>query len=210
MRTARMLLRIPGNWVSDVSQRCNASIKVMKCVPWEKDTGRSLVRIETPSGMDERTLMENIKAVSPKCQVNLVSSGPGSHIAAVTNSACAVCGALNEANCFLDTAVSQPDGRIAWTVIAPSSSNISDLLDRLRKAGCEVEMSALRDQTGDSVLTYHQEKIVRMAYDFGYYDIPRRMNLDGFADRVGISKSTIAVILRRAEKKLIADHIDRP
>ncbi|HUL39701.1 MAG TPA: helix-turn-helix domain-containing protein [Methanomassiliicoccales archaeon] len=209
MRIARLLLHIPGNWVSDVSRKCNASIRVMKCVPWEKDRGRSIVRIETKMNMDGESLMDSIRSVSPRCKINLVSSDKGTHIAAVTNSACVVCGALSETNCFLDNAISQPDGRVAWTVIAPSSKNLSNLVEKLQEVGCEVEMTALRNRSEESVLTYHQETIVRMAYDLGYYDIPRRMNLDEFSARVGISKSTLAVILRRAERKLIADHIDR-
>ncbi len=210
MRCAKLLLRIPGNWVSEVSARCNASIKVMKCVPWEDGTGRSLVRIETPADLDGETLARSIKDVNPACQISLSSAGPGAHIAAVTNNACAVCGVLNEANCFLDSAVSQPDGRVAWSIIAPSSKNLSDLVERLRKLNVEVEVMGTKEQDDESLLTYHQEKILRIAFDLGYYDIPRRINLDEFSAKLDLSKSTLDVILRRAERKLIGDHIDAP
>jgi predicted DNA binding protein len=196
--------------VSEVSQKCHASVRVLKCVPWEGETGRSLVKIEAPMDVDEQTLLRSIREVDPGCIVNLTSAGPGTHIAAVTNNACVVCGVLNEANCFLDSAVSQPDGKVTWTVIAPASENISDLVERLRKAGCEVEVTAMRDRNEDRLLTYHQEKILRIAYDLGYYDIPKGINLDDFAAKVAISKSTLDVILRRAEKKLIGEHIGRP
>ena len=210
MKAVRLLLRIPGNWVSEVSQKCHASVKVMKCVPWAGETGRSLVKIEAADDVDEDELIKSIKDVDPGCTVNLTSVGPGMHIATVTNHACVVCGALNEADCFLDSAISQPDGRVAWTVIGPSADNISSLVERLRKAGCEVEVTALRDRSEDRVLTYHQEKVLRIAYELGYYDIPRMINLDEFAAKVGISKSTLAVILRRAERRLIAGHIEGP
>jgi predicted DNA binding protein len=210
MRAARLLLRIPGNWVSEVSQKCHASIKIMKCVPWAGEVGRSLVKIEAPEDVDKGALIKVIKDVDPGCEVSLTSTGPGKHIASVTNHACVVCGLLNEADCFLDSAVSQPDGRVVWTVIGPSADNIGDLVDRLRKAGCEVEVAALRDKSDDRLLTYHQEKVLRIAFELGYYDIPRATNLEDFAAKVGISKSTLDVILRRAERRLIAQHINNP
>lgn len=210
MRCAKLLLKIPGNWISEVSVKCNASIKVLKCVPSRDNTGRSLLKIESASEMNDEELMEQIRGISPTCQVNLSSAGPGKHIAAVTNTACAICGVLNEADCFLDSAVSQQDGRVVWKVIAPRSENISNLVNRLKGLGCEVEVIGLHDEDEACLLTYHQEKMLRIAYDLGYYDIPRGCNLDELASRAGISKSTLDIILRRAEKKLIAHHIGRP
>jgi predicted DNA binding protein len=210
MRAARLLLRIPGNWVSEVSQKCHASVKVMKCVPWAGETGRSLVKIEALDGVDHDELVRTIKDVDPGCDVNITSTGPGTHIATVTNHACDVCGLLNESDCFLDSAVSQSDGKVAWTVIGPTAENISSLVERLRRAGCEVEVTALREKSEDRVLTFHQEKVLRIAYELGYYDIPRATNLEDFAAKVGVSKSTLDLILRRAERRLIAEHINTP
>ncbi len=210
MRAARLLMKIPGNWVSEVSRKCHASVKVMKCVPWAEETGRSLVKIEAPDDVSHEELVRSIKDVDPGCNVNITSTGPGAHIATVTNHTCVVCGALNESDCFLDSAVSQPDGKVAWTVIGPSAENISSLVERLKKAGCEVEVTALRQKSEDRVLTYHQEKVLRIAYELGYYDIPRATNLEDFAAKVGISKSTLDLILRRAERRLVAEHINAP
>ena len=209
MRTAKLLLRIPGNWIGELSVRCNASVKVLQCVPADRTTGRSLLRIETLDGMADQDLEEALKAISPDCRVDLATLGPGKHIASVTNNACLICNLLNEADCFLDSAASQPDGKMAWTVIAPRSDNIGRLIARLREMGCEVEMLNLRDQEEDGPLTFHQEKVLRAAYDMGYYDIPRSITLADLSDKLGIARSTIDVVLRRAERRLIGKHIGR-
>ncbi|NLI73792.1 MAG: hypothetical protein GX369_03350 [Euryarchaeota archaeon] len=209
MRTAKLLLKIPGNWFGELSVRCNASIKVLQCIPSNRTTGRSLLRIDVLEEPTDQNIEDVINAISPDCHVNLATLGPGKHIASVTNNACLICNLLNEAGCFLDSAVSQPDGRVAWTVIAPRSNNIGQLIDMLREMGCEVEMLNLRDQEEDGPLTYHQEKVLRTAYDMGYYDIPRSATLADLSKKLGIARSTIDVVLRRAERRLVSKHIGR-
>jgi predicted DNA binding protein len=98
---------------------------------------------------------------------------------------------------------------VAWTVIAPRSDNIGRLIARLKEMGCEVEMLGLRDQEEDGPLTYHQEKVLRTAYDLGYYDIPRTATLADLSNKLGMARSTIDVVLRRAERRLISKHIGR-
>ncbi|NLK25693.1 MAG: hypothetical protein GX307_03835 [Euryarchaeota archaeon] len=210
MRSATLLLRIPGNWIGELSAKCNASVRVLKCVPSNHTTGRSLLRIELPDNMAGHLLADQIKELGPDCHIDLTTIGPGKHVASVTNNACLICNALNEANCFLDSATSQPDGRVNWCVIAPRTNNISALVDRLKELGCEVEITSLRDQEDDGPLTFHQEKVLRTAYDMGYYDIPRTINLGDLSDKLGIARSTLNVILRRAEKRLVGQHIGRP
>ena len=73
-----------------------------------------------------------------------------------------------------------------------------------------MEITSLRDQEDDGPLTFHQEKVLRTAYDMGYYDIPRTINLGDLSDKLGIARSTLNVILRRAEKRLVGQHIGRP
>jgi len=70
-------------------------------------------------------------------------------------------------------------------------------------------MLGLRDQEEDGPLTYHQEKVLRTAYDLGYYDIPRTATLADLSNKLGMARSTIDVVLRRAERRLISKHIGR-
>ncbi len=67
----------------------------------------------------------------------------------------------------------------------------------------------MHEQDRESRLTDRQEEVVRMACDLGYYDIPRRTDLNELAKRLGIGKSTLDVILRRAEGKLVRCHLTR-
>ncbi len=55
----------------------------------------------------------------------------------------------------------------------------------------------------DYMLTPRQEEVLIKAFITGYYDYPRRMKLDEIARSMGISVSTLAEHMRRAEKKLV-------
>jgi predicted DNA binding protein len=209
MRHASLVLRIPHNWISEVTSKCQASIKVLRCVPADGKSGRSLLKIDAPAEMDEAAILNRIMEASPSCEVSLTKTGPGEHLALVRNDACMLCSAVMEAGCFLDTASSRGDGRVVWNIIGPSSQAINSLVNKLKDLGCEVEVSGIRDQKGLSPLTYHQERAVRIAYDLGYYDIPRKITLDDLASKLGITKATLDIILRRAERKLISRHTGR-
>jgi len=112
-----------------------------------------------------------------------------------------------ETGCFLDSAVSQSDGRILWKLIAPDSKAINLLVKKIEELGCEVTVKQLSDRRLKSDLTISQERVLRLAYNLGYYEIPRLITLDTLAARLGISKSTLDVMLRRAERKILGKRL---
>jgi len=56
------------------------------------------------------------------------------------------------------------------------------------------------------LLTAQQERTLRAALDSGYYSIPRRIEVRALAKRLGLSTSTAAEHLRKAESKVIGDY----
>ena len=54
-------------------------------------------------------------------------------------------------------------------------------------------------------LTNKQFNILRESYYSGYYDIPRRINSEELANKLGIANSTFVTTLRRAEKRIMSD-----
>lgn len=57
-------------------------------------------------------------------------------------------------------------------------------------------------------LTPRQEEILTIAYDEGYYRYPRRSSLKDIARKRGLSVSTVAETLRKAECKLIRRYVE--
>jgi predicted DNA binding protein len=53
------------------------------------------------------------------------------------------------------------------------------------------------------LLSEKQLKIFKMACDYGYYEMPKKVTVEQMAERSGISPSTLAEHLRKAETKLL-------
>ncbi|NOZ88546.1 MAG: hypothetical protein GXO15_01330, partial [Crenarchaeota archaeon] len=78
----------------------------------------------------------------------------------------------------------------------------SNMLEHLEKMGCTIVDSRPLDEM-DYMLTQKQELAIVYAYLSGYYNFPRKVSLKSLAERLGLSVSTLAEFLRRAEAKVI-------
>jgi hypothetical protein len=56
-------------------------------------------------------------------------------------------------------------------------------------------------------LTDRQHEALRIAYELGYFDIPRKASLDDVAAELGISPSSVSERLRRAQTQLIEETV---
>jgi len=207
VRSATMLVKIPGNWIGDLCTTCDLSVKVLKCVPMNGKGGMSLLQIDSPEDLTGTALSERIRALEPRCDVNLTPAGPGRFVGTAQTSTCLVCKLLADHGCFLDSASSKSDGLLRWNVIAPNAEALKGLVDKIKALGCSIELKRVSKLSTASELTRTQERVLQMAYELGYFEIPRKTNLDKLARRLEISKATLDVMIRRAQKKIIASHM---
>lgn len=57
------------------------------------------------------------------------------------------------------------------------------------------------------LLTGHQEQALIAAESAGYFDIPRRIQLSDLAEKLDTSPAALSELLRRAEARLVRDHL---
>jgi len=207
MRSATMIVKIPGNWIGDLCTSCDLSVKVLKCVPMNGSGGMSLLQIDSPEDMTGTLLSERIRILEPRCDIKLASAGPGRFVGTAQTSNCVVCKLLAEHGCFLDSATSKRDGLLQWNVIAPNAEALKGLVDKLMALGCSVELKKISRLNTAPELTRTQERVLQMAYELGYFEIPKKIKLEKLAKRLEISKATLDVMIRRAQKKIIAGHM---
>lgn len=60
-----------------------------------------------------------------------------------------------------------------------------------------------------SVLTEKQRKILVTAFELGYYDVPRKLNTDELASRLGLGNSTVVEHIRKAERRLLVEMLGK-
>lgn len=104
-------------------------------------------------------------------------------------------GAMNKAT------VVTPRGFLCEFIVAKLRA-----FQELKQKGCRILMS--HEISGyDYMLTEKQELAIIYAYLMGYYQFPRRASLKELATKLGLSVSTFAELLRKAEAKIIEAYI---
>ncbi|WP_254768525.1 helix-turn-helix domain-containing protein [Salinilacihabitans rarus] len=106
--------------------------------------------------------------------------------------------------------------RDGWTVQLrlPDRESLVALNEFCRERGVTFRVNHLRlsDDGEDGVvgLTPKQQRLLTVAYEEGYFDVPRGISQDELADRLDVSKSAISQRLRRAIAQLCASSIGKP
>lgn len=90
----------------------------------------------------------------------------------------------------------------------PDRDALVTLNDRYRRRGLSVRVTHLRTAAEDGAallgLTAKQQELLTVAYEEGYFAVPRGISQDELAERLGVSKSAISQRLRRAIAELCA------
>jgi predicted DNA binding protein len=185
------------------------SVSVLRCAPVGPRFGHSLVRIQGPHELCETELANIKERVEDWCSVELSRTAPGDYIAMVSNHDCAICHLITGSHCFLESCSLKEDGTITWNLVGPDADSIHRLIAGLKDTGREVKVRCTHEQDSRNALTFRQKQALILAFDMGFYDIPQRTTLQDLAPHMKCSKSTLNVILRRAERKVLSDYLAR-
>lgn len=147
----------------------------------------------------------DVKADGMKIEV--AKTGNGVYSALVVNSQCELSHIINDSGCFLELAIKSDDNDTILHLLGTDVDSINKFLDSAKSAGFDVRVVSIYEKKSWGGLTYRQEKDLRMAFESGYYSIPSQITLDDLAAKMGISKSTLNITLRRAERKIISDYL---
>lgn len=95
-----------------------------------------------------------------------------------------------------------------WMVceLTTSHERLSQFRDELEATGFTFEVVWVRQSVDPTaLLTDRQRRFVLAAIERGYYDTPRQCSLTELADDVDASKSTVSVVLHRAEETMVKE-----
>jgi predicted DNA binding protein len=207
MRLATLTIHLSGNWIGVFSNRTGMRVKIQRCIPKTGTKGRSLLRIEGPESTSQEDLERELDSFAMDCSIDLTCVSPGNWIGTAEVRDCRLCCALSNSDCILESARSLEDGVVEWVVVAPDGAALTGLIKDLESMGCEVKTKRITQLKDSRELTKHQRRALRLAYELGYYDIPKRVNLEKLAERMEISKAALDTILRRAQRKLIEERM---
>jgi len=97
------------------------------------------------------------------------------------------------------------DGKVRVTLVG-DNEQVKEFLENRR---VDYKVLSLTDakfslDSPISCLTEKQQEAISLAFRLGYFDTPRKVS----ADKLGLASSTLAVHLRRAERRLLAEMLN--
>lgn len=184
----------------------NIRSEIIQCSCLSYSGGCSIIRITDPDRVlsDEISDRRHYTGERGDCIIDRISSHQ--FTAMVMNNNCNLSRIVSESGCFITSAVLESEKSICWTIVGPERGYIRNLMERLDSEGYTVKKESSFISEYDTVLSDRQEEAVRTALDRGFYEIPRRIKMDGLCDELNCSKSTLDVTLRNAEKKIISHY----
>ena len=126
----------------------------------------------------------------------------------VTTHDCPVCSTFAGLDCFLVSASTKGEGKMEWSVFISGDAGLKALCKRLDRNKVEYTIIEKTHHIQKRQITSRQEDIMRIAYDLGYFEFPKRINLEGLSTRLGVSIGTLSEILRRGEKNILSKYFD--
>lgn len=101
------------------------------------------------------------------------------------------------------------DGKVRITLVGDNEQ----VKEFLENRGVNYKVLSLTDakfslNSPISRLTEKQQEAISLAFRLGYFDTPRKVSADELAEKLGLASSTLAVHLRRAERRLLAEALN--
>lgn len=202
MMEAVISIKLPNVWISNIMQRFDVEVRILDTIPFGESGVQDLVEIRLNEAKVEEivTYLEGLDDIED-VQIESVESNRA--IGAIKSKMCFACRDLIASECFLISAWTKGSERIEWKFITSDNECLQQLMANLVKHDAEPQIVKIKKIKEEEMLTENQEKIVRTAYERGYYDFPKRIGVKELAEMFEISTATLSEILRRGQRKII-------
>ncbi len=204
MIEATLAVKMGDSWIRDILLKHRVTIKFLGWLPPDEENGRGKSLIEIRGKEDDvREIPEALQENPFICKLQISKVGKASILGAIEVNHCAICRAMQGTDCFLTHGVTTEDGSLLLKIMAGERKNLRNFISKLEEDGCQVRIISIRDPEKEDLLTERQEEILRTAYEMGYFEYPKKVNIKTLAERLGMSISTLSEMLRKSEKKVL-------
>lgn len=202
MIEAVLRVTLPCSWVTEATRGSGAVLNIVEQKPAGPRTLQSLVEID-PGEQDPNEIVETLRANRFVHSVEAIVPPKGKILAALQVDNCHACHELANSECFLTDATASEGGGLEWRLLAPRRSSTESLVATLKKRGIPVELVSIKTVKGSGTLTDRQARVLSLAYELGYFEFPKKINLTDLAKRLGVSKAALSETLRTGEEKIL-------
>ncbi len=207
-------------WVTESLRSQGVAIRLLACRPTHRGRLLRLFEVQT-NGDGIAPVIRRLRTRLAARDIATASLGPDRALLRVSVPMPAVCSAAFDLGdfCISCPFLGEDDGTGSgsWKVLVPQIVDARRLLKAAARSGGPrpslVRAGAYRRRWS---LTGRQERALRVAFQIGYFDYPRKASLSTLAARLGVGRSTALELLRKATTKLAAERflaeppVDRP
>jgi len=206
MLEVRLLVDDPENWIKSITQD-SARVRIMDVKAPRPGLTQNFVELASER-MTPEELLIHIRKSSGVVRSDLSRVGKNRVMGTVTTHDCPVCSTFAGLDCFLVSASTREGGKMEWTVFVSGESGFKALCKRLDRNKVNYSILEMSHHMQKKQITSRQEDLVRIAFDLGYFEFPKRINLEELSGKLGISIGTLSEILRRGEKHILSRYFD--
>lgn len=204
MIEVELIVELHTEWIHDVISLYSVNLRI-RDIRKSSAGLKSLVEIFAPNENISEVLNE-LKSTRdlPDSHVHLSGKSRGTAIMETTD--CDLCNSISNADIFLVDSHNADEARMLMTFLVPSEEVLSGFLHGLEEKGTEFRLIGKRNLRKKSDLTERQEYVIKTALELGFFEYPKKINLEGLSKRLNVSYVTLSEILRRAEKNIITKY----
>lgn len=205
------------HWIHDVTEQWKLRARIDVCRPMGKTSSDLLQVVELIGDPGDLGAAErHLRRRSDVKALTVLSPSPSRRFIRAVTALPEPCRRVFEAGAICGTCRFNPDGRAPgahrWTLVVPRNAealrSASSAPGGPRKPPSPI--LRMRRFVPARTLTPRQATALETAYRLGFYAFPRRSNLQEISRILGVSRSTTAELLRRAENKMLAHQIGEP
>jgi len=193
-------------WIHSITPKYQAVVKILDCKPVKRSAAvQELFEILVAEDRVGDVLNE-LKSDPTVTGLEVIGIKNGRISGSLISHTCSACRVLASSGCFLISSNLNQDGTINWLMLGNKTS-IKTLLDNLEKQSIPYTLRKIERAKTPNLLTRRQEEVLLLAYNLGYFDQPRRIDLHSLASMLDLSPATLSELLRRAQKKVITEYL---
>ncbi len=193
---------LPCSWVTDITGEFGATLNIVEQKPAGPRTLQNLVEID-PGESDPDEVVEGLRRNRFVRSVEAIVPPKGRILATLQVDNCHACHELANSECFLTDATATEGGGLEWRLLAPRRSSVESLVTTLKNRGIAVELVSIKTAKGSGGLTDRQSRVLSLAYELGYFEFPKKINLTDLAKKLSVSKAALSETLRTGEDKVL-------
>jgi predicted DNA binding protein len=121
-----------------------------------------------------------------------------------------VCSTILSQAAFLISGKSSENHIIRYNFIVPTFRSFNNIISSLKKRGYKIKiLKKGKFEPKPGILTEKQEKIFWLLLKGGFFEYPRKVNLQELSNKIGTSPSSLSEMIRRGTRRLLEQYFER-